>query len=78
MVVSRGAFAYLTCGMRAETDELFQCAWCGEPNEVAVDVSGGAEQVFVLDCQVCCRPNVLSVHIDVDADSFTIDVSRES
>jgi len=32
------------------------CPYCGEPNEVALDAGGGATQVYVEDCQVCCRP----------------------
>lgn len=64
--------------MRAETDELFLCAWCGEPNEVVLDVSGGAAQSFVIDCEICCRPNHLSVRIDLEAETWTIEASRES
>jgi hypothetical protein len=32
------------------------CPYCGEANEIAVDAGGGAEQDYVEDCQVCCRP----------------------
>lgn len=64
--------------MRAETEELFLCAWCGEPNEVALDVSGGPLQSFVIDCEVCCRPNLLHVRVDVDADAWTVEATRES
>jgi len=64
--------------MRAEADETFLCAWCGELNEVTLDVTGGTEQWLVIDCVVCCRPNLLTVRIDLDDDSFTIEASRES
>ena len=64
--------------MRAETDELFMCAWCGETNEVALDVTGGTDQSLVIDCEVCCRPNLLSVRIDAEADTFTVEATRES
>jgi len=40
----------------------FQCAGCGEWNETVVDESGGKRQLYVEDCQVCCKPNVLTVH----------------
>ncbi|WP_446744963.1 CPXCG motif-containing cysteine-rich protein [Silvibacterium acidisoli] len=39
----------------------FQCAGCGEWNETVVDESGGSRQSYVEDCQVCCKPNVLSI-----------------
>jgi hypothetical protein len=31
------------------------CPYCGEPVELLVDLSAGA-QSYVEDCQVCCRP----------------------
>ncbi len=42
------------------------CPYCGERIEVAVDASAG-DQDYVEDCQVCCRPIALHVHVD-DAD----------
>ncbi len=39
----------------------FQCAACGQWNEIAVDHSAGRNQTYVEDCQVCCRPNLLHV-----------------
>jgi hypothetical protein len=40
----------------------YQCAGCGEWNETVVDESGGSRQLYVEDCQVCCKPNVLAIH----------------
>jgi hypothetical protein len=39
----------------------FQCAGCGEWVETSVDESAGSKQQYVEDCQICCRPNVLTV-----------------
>jgi len=39
----------------------FQCAGCGEWNETTVDESAGGSQSYVEDCQVCCKPNLLTV-----------------
>lgn len=55
----------------------FFCAFCGEPNETEVDLSAGRRQTYVEDCQVCCRPNVLSVRFDVDGFA-TITATPES
>ena len=44
----------------------FFCAFCGEPSEVDLDPGAGRRQSFTEDCQVCCRPNVLRVELDVD------------
>ena len=40
----------------AASETVIVCPYCGEPNEVALDAGGGATQVYVEDCQVCCRP----------------------
>lgn len=53
------------------------CAFCGEPNEVDVDPFAAKRQVYVEDCQVCCRPNVLHVSFD-DGLGVTIEATPES
>ena len=40
----------------AEDAVTVWCPYCGEPSEVAVDPGGGAQQSYVEDCPVCCRP----------------------
>ena len=40
------------------------CPYCSELNEIAVDPGGGSAQRYVEDCQVCCRPWVVSVAYD--------------
>jgi hypothetical protein len=42
------------------------CPHCGEGFEIPVDPAGGPEQEFVYDCEVCCRPMVVSVTVDPD------------
>lgn len=54
------------------------CAYCGEENTTFVDWSAGAQQSYVEDCQVCCRPNVLYVRFDEDFGSVEIDSEPES
>ena len=50
----------------------FQCAGCGEWNETAIDESAGRIQAYVEDCQICCKPNVLTLTYDRCAGGFTI------
>ncbi|NCJ07768.1 CPXCG motif-containing cysteine-rich protein [Synechococcales cyanobacterium C] len=50
----------------------YLCAYCGEPNTTFVDVSGGTNQSYVEDCQVCCRPNLLFVAMDWETESISI------
>jgi hypothetical protein len=56
----------------------FQCAGCGEWVETLVDESAGSKQQYVEDCQVCCKPNVLTVQWDPSAREFTIRAELES
>lgn len=54
----------------------YNCEFCGEKNEVFVDGSGARTQKFTEDCQVCCRPNLLTIRIENDGE-FGIEVERE-
>ena len=56
----------------------FQCAGCGEWNETVVDESAGKRQQYVEDCQVCCKPNVLSISWDGTNEEFLISAELES
>lgn len=49
-----------------DDEAAYPCSFCGESNGIDVDRSAGRSQRYVQDCQVCCRPNVLSVHFDDD------------
>lgn len=50
---------------RSVEDEAdYVCGACGEAIVIPVDLSGGAEQEYVEDCPVCCRANVIQVHLD--------------
>jgi len=55
----------------------FACAGCGEWNEIVIDPSAGITQVYVEDCQVCCRANVLRVTWDKSAGEYTISADLE-
>jgi hypothetical protein len=57
--------------------KIFRCAWCFEINEIDVDISAGEDQVFVEDCQVCCRPNTIHVLIDLDTRQVAVENEAE-
>lgn len=63
--------------MTFDDSATFGCAFCGETNEVDVDLSAGFQQSYVEDCQVCCRPNVLSVRFDPEG-NVRVDAEQES
>ena len=58
-------------------DAGFQCAACGEWNQTTVDESAGHAQAYVEDCQVCCRPNVLTIRYDPVEHEFLITAQLE-
>lgn len=49
-------------------DAEYVCSACHETIVVEVDPSGGSEQEYVEDCPVCCRPQLLRVHIGREGD----------
>jgi len=51
-----------------ETVEI-SCPYCGELIEVLVDTSV-EKQVYIEDCEVCCRPMNLTVTIDEEGIPF--------
>ena len=59
-----------------ELEASFVCAYCLQVNTIMVDSTGGTEQEYVEDCQVCCRPNQL--HIRIDEELETVDVNAEA
>ena len=54
---------------------MIRCPYCGESSEVVVDLSV-AQQEYVEDCSVCCRP--MSISVSVDEDSFRVDTRSET
>ena len=41
----------------------YVCPHCASAVETSVDPSQGASQRYVEDCEVCCRPLVLTVNV---------------
>ena len=58
-------------------DQTFVCEYCGATNDLFIDPSGGAEQEFVEDCRVCCRPNVIRVRYIEQAGTYEVSVYLE-
>ncbi|NIV18907.1 MAG: CPXCG motif-containing cysteine-rich protein [Woeseiaceae bacterium] len=55
--------------VRTLSEQSVNCAFCGEAITVVVDHSLG-DQEYVEDCQVCCRPLVLTITVDSAGDAF--------
>jgi len=63
--------------MPLEQYESYFCPYCGEANELLVDLSGGTHQEFIVDCEVCCAPIVVRLTIRGE-EIITLEVHREN
>lgn len=50
----------------ADQDAEVICPHCGEQVVIGLDPGGGAEQQYVEDCEVCCRPWLVTVRYGED------------
>ncbi|MDX2436987.1 MAG: CPXCG motif-containing cysteine-rich protein [Acidobacteriota bacterium] len=57
------------------TTAFVSCPYCGEPVELSIDATLPSQQ-YVEDCEVCCRPMVVT--IDATADEPVVNVTREN
>jgi hypothetical protein len=51
------------------------CPYCGQPVELLIDGTV-ANQRYVEDCEVCCRPMI--VEVDATPDEPVVEVRREN
>jgi hypothetical protein len=42
-----------------------------------VDESAGRSQLYVEDCQVCCKPNVMHIEFDPEEEQYVISTDLE-
>lgn len=52
----------------AQEEASYICDACGEEIVIPLDLTEGSSQSYVEDCPVCCRANIIHVHIDEDGD----------
>ncbi len=57
-------------------EKRISCPYCGESITIIVDDSV-AEQTYIEDCEVCCRPIVMHATVDYDGDVM-VDVRTDS
>jgi len=57
-------------------ESTIMCPYCGEFFTVIVDCSVD-EQKYIEDCEVCCRPIVLNMHI-IDESNYELTAISEN
>jgi hypothetical protein len=55
-----------------EIETTFICSHCLQINPIVVDGTGGRAQTYIEDCQVCCRPNSLTITIDDEMENAEV------
>jgi hypothetical protein len=55
-----------------------QCPFCGEEEEIFVDLGGSRRQEYTEDCPVCCRPRVVHVEPGDEPGEVNVWIERES
>ena len=55
-----------------EPECTFQCPFCMSNNILVLDVTEGAKQSFVVDCEVCCSPVRVNILLGLDADQMDL------
>ena len=58
-----------------EEEVEIACPHCGEGVVMVLDPTGGVNQDFVQDCEVCCRPWRVQVHYAGGAPEVTVEAA---
>lgn len=59
-------------------DTEYYCPSCGARNMTRVNLTSGKRQIYVEDCEMCCRPIVLKIDIEEDTDEIVLQAEPES
>lgn len=54
-----------------------QCPFCGQTDELAIDLGGGESQTYTEDCAVCCRPRIIHVEPGDEPGEPNVWIERE-
>ena len=59
------------------TSATVECPFCGQTDELAIDLGGGERQQYTEDCAVCCRPRIVHVEPDEEPGEVQVWIERE-
>jgi len=60
-----------------QEEQTFQCPYCASMISIVVDLTGGRRQSFTTDCEVCCRPIVITMVVENES-LVSFEADRES
>jgi hypothetical protein len=53
------------------------CPFCGQTDELAIDLGGGRTQTYTEDCAVCCRPRIIHVEPGDEPGEVNVWIERD-
>jgi hypothetical protein len=56
---------------------LVECPFCGQTDELSIDLGGGERQIYTEDCAVCCRPRIVHVEPGDEPGEVNVWIERE-
>lgn len=62
--------------MNVEQEAKILCPYCSSAQTLLLDISAG-DQALVEDCEVCCQPMLLNLHIE-NGQLINCDARREN
>ena len=62
--------------MNVEQEAKILCPYCSSPQTLLLDISAG-DQTMVEDCEACCQPMLLTLHVE-NGNLSHCDVQREN
>jgi hypothetical protein len=57
---------------------MITCPFCSEQIEVDLDPSEASSQQFVYDCEVCCRPIMISLQYGEEGELLSLSARPEN
>lgn len=62
---------------KRRSSAVVECPFCGQTDELAIDLGGGERQTYTEDCAVCCRPRIVHVEPGEEPGEVSVWIERE-
>lgn len=58
-------------------ETYFICAYCGEENEIVIDLNDGEKQELIENCLECDQPNRIIATYNHNINDFDLDIVKD-
>lgn len=77
LLPTRGHTPNVVSNRNRRSSAVVECPFCGQTDELAIDLGGGERQTYTEDCAVCCRPRVVHVEPGEEPGEVSVWIERE-